>query len=200
MPDSPPPFPWFGNPLILRYFFGENMEILGWFKGYVWVRKISHFFLFFLKCSLPYSCVFFTAQSKEILSRLISNVFQAWCKGLQGVTTYLMLTTYSWMLCEGAYLRFILVRLMQHFEVGVIHPWWYSLTFGRVAKCHRYVKYICVKILEGWGKKCRRPHSCVNWSIFWVNSTNFDVVLSLNQPYSILLAHEEAIYLNFIKK
>ena len=106
------------------------MEILGWFKGYVWVRKNSHFFLFFLKCSLPYSCVFFTAQSKEILSRLISNVFQAWCKGLQGVTTYLMLTTYSWMLCEGAYLRFILVRLMQHFEVGVIHPWWYSLTFG----------------------------------------------------------------------
>jgi len=33
-----------------------------------------------------------------------------WCQALQSLTTYLMLTTYSWMLCEGAYLRFILVR------------------------------------------------------------------------------------------
>ena len=31
----------------------------------------------------------------------------------------------------------------------------------RVAKCHRYGRYICVKILEGWGKKCRRPRSFV---------------------------------------
>ena len=38
-----------------------------------------------------------------------SRAVQAWCQGLQGLTTYLMLTTYSWMLCEGAYLRFILV-------------------------------------------------------------------------------------------
>ena len=29
----------------------------------------------------------------------------------------------------------------------------------RVAKCHRYGRYICVKILEGWGKKCGRPCS-----------------------------------------
>ena len=28
---------------------------------------------------------------------------------------------------------------------------------NRVAKCHRYGKYICVKILESWGKECRRP-------------------------------------------
>ena len=34
---------------------------------------------------------------------------QIWCQALQSLTTYLMLTTYSWMLCEGAYLRFILV-------------------------------------------------------------------------------------------
>ena len=33
---------------------------------------------------------------------------------------------------------------------------------GRVAKCHRYGRYICVKILEGWGKKCGRPHTFVN--------------------------------------
>ena len=25
---------------------------------------------------------------------------------------------------------------------------------GRVAKCHRYGGYICVKNLEGWGKQC----------------------------------------------
>ena len=34
---------------------------------------------------------------------------QLWCRALHMMTTYLMLTTYSWMLCEGAYLRVILV-------------------------------------------------------------------------------------------
>ena len=36
----------------------------------------------------------------------------------------------------------------------------------RVAKCHRYGRYICVKILESWGKRCRRPRSFVKWSSF----------------------------------
>ena len=32
---------------------------------------------------------------------------------------------------------------------------------GRVAKCHRYGRYICVKILEGWGKTCEGdPQFC----------------------------------------
>ena len=38
----------------------------------------------------------------------------------------------------------------------------------QVAKCHM----ISVKILGGWGKRCRRPHSFVNWNSFGVNSTN----------------------------
>ena len=33
--------------------------------------------------------------------------------------------------------------------------------WNRVAKCHRYGRYICVKILEGWDKKFGRPHSFV---------------------------------------
>ena len=33
-----------------------------------------------------------------------------WCRVLHVLTTYLMLTTYFWMLCEGAYLRMILVK------------------------------------------------------------------------------------------
>ena len=33
---------------------------------------------------------------------------------------------------------------------------------GRVAKCHRYGRYICVEILEGWGKMYGRPYSFVN--------------------------------------
>ena len=31
----------------------------------------------------------------------------------------------------------------------------------RVAEYHRYGKYICVKILEGWGEKCGRTCSYV---------------------------------------
>ena len=30
---------------------------------------------------------------------------------------------------------------------------------GRVVKCHRYGRYICVKLLEGLGKKFTRPHN-----------------------------------------
>ena len=32
----------------------------------------------------------------------------------------------------------------------------------RVAKCHRFGRYICVKVLKGWGKKWRRLHSYEN--------------------------------------
>ena len=42
---------------------------------------------------------------------LHDNYLQTWCKLLHIMTTYLMLTTYSWMLCEGTYLKVILVRL-----------------------------------------------------------------------------------------
>ena len=38
--------------------------------------------------------------------------------------------------------------------------------------------FICVKILECWGKKCRRPNRFVKLSSFGVKSTNF--VLSSN--------------------
>ena len=55
----------------------------------------------------------------------------------------------------------------------------------RVAKCHRYGRYIYVicmwyicEILKGWCKKWWRPYSFVNWSNFGVISTNFYGVLS----------------------
>ena len=72
-------------------------------------------------------------------------------------------------------------------------------TESRVAKCHRYGRYICVKILEGWGETCRRPCSFVRWGSFWVNSTHFYLVSSVNQLYLIRFPFEVAIYLNFIK-
>ena len=56
-----------------------------------------------------------------------------------------------------------------------------AVKFISSCKCHRYGRYICVKILEGWGKKCRRQHSFIKWGNFGVNSTNFYEVLSLNQ-------------------
>ena len=33
-----------------------------------------------------------------------------WCRGLHVLTTYLMMTTYFWMLCEGTFLRMILIK------------------------------------------------------------------------------------------
>ena len=51
---------------------------------------------------------------------------------------------------------------------------------NRVAKCHRYGRYICVEILEGWGNKCWGLCSVVKLSSFGVNSTKFVMFLSLN--------------------
>ena len=76
---------------------------------------------------------------------------------------------------------------------------YYDDTLPRVAKCHRYGRCICVKILEGWGKRWKRPRSFIKLSILLVNSTNFDVVLSLNQSYLIPFLLEVAIFLNFIQ-
>ena len=73
---------------------------------------------------------------------------------------------------------------------------WWELLLLRVAKCHRYGRYICVKILEGWGKNWWRPRSFVKWSSCWVNSTNFDVGLSLNQ---LLFPFKYPSILNFIQ-
>ena len=49
----------------------------------------------------------------------------------------------------------------------VVQASFVMLTWGRVAKCYRYDKYICVKILEDWGKKYRIPHNFEKFSIFW---------------------------------
>ena len=41
---------------------------------------------------------------------------------------------------------------------------------ARVVKCHRMADiHICVKILEGWGKKCLRTHSFARLGTFGVN-------------------------------
>ena len=42
-----------------------------------------------------------------------------------------------------------------------------SFFCGRVAECHGYGGYICVKKLEGWGKKSGRAHSFAKSSIVW---------------------------------
>ena len=81
-------------------------------------------------------------------------------------------------------------KLISHFLTK--HETWVS-SVNRVAKCHRYGRYICGKILEGWGKKCGRPRSFVKWSSFRGRFTNLDVVLSQNQPYLILFPLSVAI-------
>ena len=40
------------------------------------------------------------------------------------------------------------------------------------SKDDKIISQICVKILEGWGKLCGRPHRFVKLSCFGVNSTN----------------------------
>ena len=41
---------------------------------------------------------------------------EVWCRALHVLTTYLMMTTYFWMLCEGTFLRMILVHAFMEEE------------------------------------------------------------------------------------
>ena len=43
----------------------------------------------------------------------------------------------------------------------------------RVAKCHRYGRYICVKILESWGKKYLKTTQFCKIKQFWGNFHQF---------------------------
>ena len=36
----------------------------------------------------------------------------------------------------------------------------------RVAKCHGYDEYICVRIFSGWGKKSERTHNMTESGLF----------------------------------
>ena len=74
---------------------------------------------------------------------------------------------------------------------------------SRIAKCHIYGRYICVKVLEGWSKKCRKPCIFIKLSVFGAISTNFDEVLSFKPALCdriFSLFHPEVtIHLNFIQ-
>ena len=52
------------------------------------------------------------------------SVNSFWCRLLHIMTTYFMLTTYFWMLCEGTYLRMILVKTFIEEESWV---WWFAI-------------------------------------------------------------------------
>ena len=38
------------------------------------------------------------------------TIFQLWCRVLEVTKTYFMISTYSWMLCEGTYLQLLLMN------------------------------------------------------------------------------------------
>ncbi len=54
------------------------------------------------------------------LSVWSSNV--AWCRVLHVVVIYCTLSTYFWMLCEGAYLQLLLVDTFQVGLTHLLHP------------------------------------------------------------------------------
>ena len=72
-----------------------------------------------------------------------------WCRGLQVITTYFMLTTYFWMLSEGLYLRILLLRTSARNEstqlpyllVGWILPVLFVAIYGTFR--HLYENELC---------------------------------------------------------
>ena len=50
----------------------------------------------------------------------------------------------------------------------------------RVAKCHEYDEYICVKIFTGWGKKSGRRCNLAKFSLFGEDLHNYAIFLCIN--------------------
>ena len=46
-----------------------------------------------------------------------------WCRVTHVVTTYFTMTNYAWMLCEGAFLHFLLVLPFLEEEILIKHLW-----------------------------------------------------------------------------
>ena len=92
------PFNWFFLNFSLSIFRNLFPQF---FPGVVSGSPLSHHLPDFCSQIVPFNL------EEEKLS---PTFLQVWCQALHSLTTYLMLTTYSWMLCEGAYLRFILVN------------------------------------------------------------------------------------------
>ena len=126
-----------------------------------------------IKQSLP--CTSFRNPSPFKIQFLKSKkyTFSSWkkpkCFGILVPVSYA--TDVQWLPHRIKCIGYGLLALGQ--STTVTNWWWWCMREDRVAKCHRYGRYICVKILEGWGKKWRRPRSFLKWSIFCVNSTNF---------------------------
>ena len=149
-------------PRILPVYLQISCHI--WLKrstAPVYLRLACHIWLSIFLPSSPHTCVF-----------VYSGVLSSWKRKVwlqSGVN-------YFWRKKSGA------SRISQGSIVSLGSPEFMWFTF-RVAKCHRYDRYICLKIQEGWGKKCGRPHSFVKWRSFGVNSNNWFEVLSLNHFY-----------------
>ena len=74
-------------------------------------------------------------------SVLLGNSF--WCRLLHIMTTYFMLTTYFWMLCEGTYLRMILVKTFIEEECWI---WWFAV-LGWIVPVVVLVPYILFRLV-----------------------------------------------------
>ena len=96
---------------------------------FLWISLICLLLSLSIFLSFPsIKCLRITVHSHMFASLALNNIswilwynlvlFQpdvwsrnsVWCRGLHLVTTYLMMSTYSWMLCEATFLRMILVN------------------------------------------------------------------------------------------
>ena len=72
--------------------------------------------------------------------------------------------------------------------MGERHKTGYHHSVNRVAKCHGYDGYICLKIFAGWGKKSGRRCNLAKFSLFWEDLHNYARFLCINRPNLIELS------------
>ena len=124
--------------------------------------------------SFPFCFLHSSLQWWEIQPLFIALVVQICCTGMHSVALYCTCCTNSAIMLHGFTL--FCIKL---YHAALCRAMWLSVALCctmmncialcviliRVAKCHRYGRYIREKTLEGLG---RRPRSCFKWSSFGV--------------------------------
>ena len=82
-----------------------------------------------------YSCVLFQPE--------VWSTNPTWCRVLHVTVQYFMITTYSWMLCEGAYLQLLLMNTW-----GVKRWQLWTLIGKKIKKLQRYFTFLVMAAID----------------------------------------------------
>ena len=116
-------------------------------------------------------------------SRNISQVYRGWLHSL-GTRSAVDLKRYFNI---SQVYRGLLHSLGTRSAVDILKVFSTNNYRTRLAKCHRYGRYICVEKLESWGKKCGKTRSFAQLSALGINFSDYREVVYFTEFSAVVL-------------